>query len=314
MTLTSTLFHRSVHLTESQLTSPDVYSICPFCESINRELVWILQKNPEVSLIRCNSCYAVSASRMPSKEALSAYYDVYYKSQDNTEKDTQVTFDNPDRLSKIIASFYAISAKSKLPNRVSILDFGGGDGIIAFLTAKNLLDRGIPQVSITVVDYGEKLHKTDDNRIELEKVPILENIDGLYSIVIASAVLEHLPSPSNVVKSLLEHMDPQDGIFYARTPFMLPIMRLLSRFGIIVDFTFPAHLHDLGQNFWETYFAKVSDKYKLVISRPSTVETSIEKHFLRTLIAYSLKAPWYLFRDKYSLVGGWEVFVKSNKN
>jgi 2-polyprenyl-3-methyl-5-hydroxy-6-metoxy-1,4-benzoquinol methylase len=309
MTLTSTLFHRSVHLGEDKLTSPDIYSTCPFCESADRELVWILQKNPEVSLLRCNFCYAVSASRMPTKEALSAYYNVYYKSKDNIGNVIQVTFDNPDRLSKQIATFYARN-RNKLPSRVSILDFGGGDGTIAFLTAENLLICGVQQVNITVVDYGKNLHKTSNDRIKLRKVPTLENIDGLYSIVIASAILEHLPRPSNVIDSLLEFMDSSGGIFYARTPFMLPVMKFLGRFGIIIDFTFPAHLHDLGQNFWETYFKERSNKYKLVISRPSIVETSIKKHFFRTLIAYFLKAPWYLFRNKYSLVGGWEIFVE----
>jgi hypothetical protein len=90
---------------------------------------------------------------------------------------------------------------------------------------------------------------------------------------------------------------------------MLPLMKLLARFGIRLDFTFPAHLYDFGQEFWSKIFVKSIPNFKLIVSRPSMVETTFAQNFLRTLIAYILKAPWYVFRKHYGLVGGWEIFA-----
>lgn len=86
-------------------------------------------------------------------------------------------------------------------------------------------------------------------------------------------------------------------------------MKLLARFGVRLDFTYPAHLYDFGEGFWKKFFAKSGINFKLIISRPSMVETTFTQNFPRTLIAYILKAPWYILRKNYGLVGGWEVFV-----
>jgi hypothetical protein len=70
-------------------------------------------------------------------------------------------------------------------------------------------------------------------------------------------------------------------------------------------------MHDLGQTFWEFYFTKEQrGAFQILESRPSIVETTIRKHFLRTLAAYSFKAPWYLLGKSYKCVGGWEIFVR----
>jgi hypothetical protein len=98
-------------------------------------------------------------------------------------------------------------------------------------------------------------------------------------------------------------------MFYARTPYMLPIMKLLDFIGAHIDFTYPGHLHDLGQSFWENFFKKNATDFRVLKSRPSFVETGFRQNFIRTLFAYILKSPWYIFRRNYSLVGGWEIFA-----
>jgi hypothetical protein len=40
------------------------------------------------------------------------------------------------------------------------------------------------------------------------------------------------------------------------------------------------------------------------------VETSFSHNAMRTMAAYALKAPWYLLRSSYRLVGGWEVVIQ----
>jgi hypothetical protein len=75
---------------------------------------------------------------------------------------------------------------------------------------------------------------------------------------------------------------------------------------------FPAHIHDLGQDFWRSCFSTIISANKCVVleSKPSIVETSFSNHFLKSLAAHALKLPWHLFGKWYSLVGGWEVFVR----
>jgi 2-polyprenyl-3-methyl-5-hydroxy-6-metoxy-1,4-benzoquinol methylase len=197
---------------------------------------------------------------------------------------------------------------------VSILDFGGGDGTISHLASRQIIKRGAEQVNITIVDYGTKIVDTQDDRIVIERVNSLDNIFAEYGLVIASAVIEHYPRPSILLRSLLQRMEV-GGIFYARTPYIYPLMKLLRPIGVNVDFTFPGHLHDLGQSFWEGYFMREkTGGFQILQSRPSIVETTFHKHFFRTAVAHLLKAPWYLLGKSYKFVGGWEIYVQKNSS
>ena len=103
-------------------------------------------------------------------------------------------------------------------------------------------------------------------------------------------------------------------MFYARTPYVLPLLRLLKRFGIELDFTYPGHLHDLGQNFWNNIPNMYRDfNLRILRSCPSIVETSFGQDFMTTLLAYIFKFPWYVLRGFYGYVGGWEIFIIKNK-
>ena len=307
MQLNTAMCHRSVHLDEGRLELSDIG--CPFCNSTSRKSVHTLQQEPEVKLLQCLDCHAVSASRVPSEQALSEYYGGYYDSQDLKGADSQITFDKPERLARNIAETYC---QSGVDGCVTVLDFGGGDGTIACLLAGILIEQGAEQVSITVVDYHSSTVEPGNPGISIESRDSLEQVTSQYDIVIASAVIEHYPRPGALLQELLGRMKP-GAMFYARTPCMAPIIRLLSLAGIRADFSFPGHIHDLGQDFWENYFpADQSEKFQILTSRPSIVESSFRKHFLRTLLASLLKMPWYLLGRYYQYVGGWEVFVRRN--
>ena len=305
MQINTAIFHRSLHLDESNLEPPD--SRCPFCSSTNRQHVYILQKNPEVLLLRCVVCHALSASRMPIDEALAEYYSDYYDSSASQASDGQITFDEPIRLARNLADMYR---RYRGDATVAILDFGGGDGTISHLVAMQLIERGAAQVNITVVDYSKKIVRPQDSRVAINRADSLVDIGDPYGFVIASAVIEHYPRPRVLLRDLLQCVE-QGGIFYARTPYMYPIMKLCQLIGVKVDFTYPGHLHDLGQAFWEVYFTnKQPGDFQILESKPSMVETTLRKHFLRTVAAYAFKAPWYLLGRSYKYVGGWEVFVR----
>jgi hypothetical protein len=92
---------------------------------------------------------------------------------------------------------------------------------------------------------------------------------------------------------------------------MSSIVKLAARFGVHIDFTYPGHVHDMGQAFWENVLAslRAGSNFRLVRSRPAIVETEFRMHPSRTAVAYALKSPWWLLRGAYSMVGGWEAVI-----
>jgi transcription elongation factor Elf1 len=308
MKIRAAIFHQSLHLGNDKLGLPEPE--CPLCGSTNRQSVYLLQEDPDVLLLACDNCHASSASRMPTDSALEEYYNTYYKSSYRSESGLKITFDDASRFGKYLANkFFQYQSKS----HISILDFGGGDGSISHSVAVELLSRGMCKVDITVIDYNEDTVIPQDSRISITRENKLEDISSKYNVVIASAVIEHIPKPRGILDGLLNQLET-GGIFYARTPYVVPLMRMSSRVGIKWDFTYPAHIHDLGQHFWEAYFDSIVSirDFRILQSRPSIVETTFKEHFLKTVAAYSLKAPWYLIGGSYKLVGGWEVFVVKN--
>lgn len=93
---------------------------------------------------------------------------------------------------------------------------------------------------------------------------------------------------------------------------MAPIIRAASHLGLRVDFNYPAHLHDMGQAFWERLLTslRLTADFQLVSSRPSIVETEFSVHPWQTSMAYLFKLPWSLFGHFYTMVGGWEAVFR----
>jgi SAM-dependent methyltransferase len=295
-----------MRLKESQLMPFD--PACPFCLSIKRAVVNELQKDPVINLLLCRDCHAVSVSRMPTAETISSFYNSYYHEKSYYGQEKKVTFDLTRKFARHLVG---IASQYIDGQQLSILDFGGGDGSMAVELAKEFLKRGRSKIDITVVDYNELLSPVDDDRICLKHAMDIEALPKeTYTLVIASAVLEHLPQPGKILSNLLDLVKIR-GLLYARTPYMLPLMKAASAVGLQWDFHYPSHLHDLGASFWNGVFSHINlhHKFEIIISQPSIVETSFKNHFVRTLSAYTLKLPWYLIGNHYKMVGGWEVFA-----
>jgi hypothetical protein len=87
----------------------------------------------------------------------------------------------------------------------------------------------------------------------------------------------------------------------------------LERLGWRVDFTYPAHVHDLGPAFWNrilSYLPVDRTEFEIRAAGPSPVETAFRAAPLRTAAGYALKAPGYVLGSRYPFVGGWEVFIR----
>jgi len=309
MQVSAAAFHTSRHLDEQQLLPADPH--CPFCNSKNRERIADIQADPEVVLLRCDGCQACSVSRLPTADALADYYSGYYTNAVGGERaEPEITFDQHERFGKHLGGNWLRNG-GRGRESLRVLDFGGGDGTLAHATAEVLIRAGVRQVDIEVVEHQTELLSPEDERITIVGFDTLEEVSGQFDIVIASAIVEHLATPRTDLDRLLDLLAP-GGMFYARTPYIVPLMRCGALFGIRWDFTFPAHLHDLGQSFWEGWFAQPRTRhdFQVVGSHPSIVETTFSRHFTRTLASRLLKAPWYILGRYYGLVGGWEIFVK----
>ena len=153
MQINTAIFHRSLLLDESMLEPLD--SRCPFCCGTNRQEVYTLQKSPDVMLLHCHTCHAVSASRMPTDEVLGKYYGGYYESSHRTTSEGQITFDEPTRFGRKLADMYR---RQRNDACVSILDFGGGDATIShsivLLPHDQNSEPGIPPPGLIVFRRG----------------------------------------------------------------------------------------------------------------------------------------------------------------
>lgn len=302
----STAFHRSKYLRHEELLGE--HQKCPICKSKEIKKQIILQTEPLVELCKCECCCVSFASRFPSDKAVSEYYENYY----DEGKDSKVTNDDHKLFSSHIYSlFNKFDLKSKKYGTVKLLDYGGGDGSILLSLAEKFFSQNSNLTVIAdVVDFESTLVESSNTSIIVRKIDEADIIDNTYDFVIASAVFEHLVDPITVSEKLISSIKHGGGI-YIRTPYMLPIIKLFRCIGIEVDFTFPAHLYDMGEDFWN-WFSKRSG-LEVVTSKPSKIETSFKKNFLRTLVAFILKSPWYILKNKYSFVGGWEIVYRVNK-
>jgi len=304
----------AVHRKKHRQIIPELYEIdemfkeCPFCKSKETRFVRSVITTPEITAMTCNQCHIGYIDRQPTETFLREFYKGYYR------KDDQHTTISPQLLVKhLIRQFGKLRSKSTF----SILDFGGGDGSVSQLFANYLLTSKLAQqVNISNVDYnvgkgveGTSYKIVKSNLTSLESIPTGKKFD----IVIASAILEHVKNPNETLSILLNFLE-ENGLFYARTPYVYPIFNALSKVGITIDLPYPAHLFDMGNSFWNSILKTLhlSSCFYLKKSCTSIVESSFRDRPLRTLISYLLKIPSYVFKNHYNLVGGWEVVIKRN--
>lgn len=287
-------YHKGEHLDEDSLLAETLF--CAICKSSSLSLVMPLQNEPTVLLLECSECKACQASRLPTEASLAAYYDLYYQDGDQTPR---VTTGSPRRLGRRIASYLDASGAQR---NLEVLDFGGGDGTIAIAA----LSSGRRSGKVVVVDHQDRL-ATGSNGIIMDRSNSLQELDSTFDVILASAVLEHLTDPLSALETLFARLRP-GGLFYARTPWIVPYMKIAKRFGLKLDFTFPGYIFDLGRPFWDSLTSWHSSAASLSVigSRPSPVETSLREHPLRTVAAATAKMPHSLLRHRWVWSGGWE--------
>lgn len=99
----------------------------------------------------------------------------------------------------------------------------------------------------------KRLESWNHRRLLSEAAGVWRKLD----IVIASAIVEHIPYPRQVILGLLSALSP--GVrAYFRTPAMASLIKLAARFGVAIDFIYPAHVHDMGQPLWENLLASLN--------------------------------------------------------
>lgn len=310
----ATCNHQSKHLEENAVY--DARARCPICLYTGKRAQGIqLQSSPVIHLLHCPACGGRSAAWMPRTEVLQDYYSGYFDPTETAGENDAVcvTFQGIERFARHLIKAMPVAAGT---SPVRILDYGGGDGSLALEIAKCLGERA---VSITLVDYQKPramlvpqhvsvVHFTHLTEVE-EKIP-----GQKFDIVLASAVLEHIPEPNGVIKALFGMIKP-GGYFYARTPYMSNLIAFMP----FIDFVYPAHVHDMGASFWSQITKTFNLRADIIVSRPSIVETEWSKNFVRTLIANILKLPARIegkiaphrIDRWWNLVGGWEVVLRA---
>jgi SAM-dependent methyltransferase len=289
-----TTAHHSVHVGGEDVT--DCRACCPICgdDGIRKQIV-PLQHDPDIGMLVCRHCRGTSASHMPTDRFLERYYTSYHDG-----RSARVTFFDTERFATHVVAALPNAWKS---SALRILDFGGGDGTLAVAIAERLLAARATAVDITVVDWNEPV-VVPDARMRIDAVRTIEECAGQYDLVIASAVLEHVPDLRMLLPKLISRMR-FGGLLYARTPYAIPLRKLLP----FVDVGYPAHVHDLGRDFWETLPGRFP-ALRVVISRPSLVASPWRRDPLRALAAHVMKFPSRIMH-KWPFVGGWEVVLES---
>lgn len=302
----ATPYHEGRHLPAESLT--DATGRCPACgDERPRKAIHRVQRDPDVDLLQCAHCGIASASMMPTPRALEDYYAEYYDARADAGG-AKTTFGSPERF-----AHHIVERLTGHVHRLRVLDFGGGDGSLALAVARRALDeRRCDRVEVVVVDHVPPV-ACDDTSITIEQVPDLNDVDQPCGLVIASAILEHIPEVGATLRRLFDLAAP-GALFYARTPYWAPMLGVLPR----IDLTFPGHVHDIGAPFWNGVTTTFAIDAVPLVSQPSIVETELGDAPLRTLAAHALKLPSRLEvalrpvgwrRPWWGYVGGWEIFL-----
>ncbi len=279
---------------------------CPLCgQTGERRPILDLQVEPRVELVECRACRGLSADRMPDPELLARFYEpTHYRS----------SLVSQAGLSRRCARAILRGMRLERDRPISILDYGGSDGALSRAIRHELLVSGHRgDVESTVVDLHPREDSPHQRFIDPER---FEKSTDRHDLLLASAVLEHLPSPAGAIRSLIGSARP-DAFLYARTPWDAPLQRLAPGYRV----KWPRHLHDMGPAFWERFMTVFGVSGELLVSRPSIVETSFREAPMRTALAHLSKAPARLENvlrrrgpetsDRlWRLVGGWEVLIR----
>jgi 2-polyprenyl-3-methyl-5-hydroxy-6-metoxy-1,4-benzoquinol methylase len=244
---------------------------------------------------------------MPTDSVLAQYYSQYY-----TSPQLRTTTSNTRHFARHVTTPMPGLTRS---NVIRILDYGGGDGSLAYAIASGIVGGSGENrdIQIDLVDY-EAPGVFSARRITVTGHRDLTEVKGNYDLILASGVLEHVPQVNGVIRKL-EALARPGAYFYARTPFMIPLARLTGR----IDLTYPGHVHDMGSSFWNRFVQTFDLRADLIVSRPSLIETTFFQAPARTVAAFIMKLPSHLelavrrrppIDPIWTLVGGWEVVLR----
>jgi len=283
---------------------------CPMCGGVYSLEIFSIQESPIVKLNKCTDCKIVYANHHPLHDFLMTYYSYYYKGHNG---DGNVTTDSVKRFANHITRLVLMKYIGDSPKSFKVLDYGGGDGSIGAKVAKII---GKKKSTVTSIDVFE-----NESSIEgLEKLDGCKylydanNLENDYDLIIASGVLEHVKNPFEVLTLMINHLAP-GGVIYIRTPYVLPVHRLLSFFGFKQDFGYPAHFFDFSPQSWEKILLLirgVSQSMQFVYSGASPSEVGIMKRPVLGLITAILKMPTRLGFKNWPFCGGYEVLIRKN--
>jgi hypothetical protein len=287
---------------------------CSYCGKRNFEQVGRVKNSRVISLIRCNNCKLVSTNYFPNENFLNYYYAFKFPhlvQKYNVEQNLQITFSKPDRFAKRLLSLIPTTVSDL--KEISILDFGGGDGTLAIEFAQLLSPTC--KVHITVVDFGNSIAQHSLTNISLKKFQNIPSSDK-YDLIIASASVELIADFGKVLRSMLHSLRGQDSCMYVRTNYILPIKKIVP----LVDFTFPAHLHDIGPDFWKAFQEIERGRYSILKSETPISELDFRTFPLRWIFGSLLKLPSRVERKLFpkasrvlwKFVGSWEVVISKN--
>jgi SAM-dependent methyltransferase len=220
----------------------------------------------------------------------------------------RVTFSGSSRFAKHLIK--SLSRNTNISRPLKILDFGGADGSLALAVALKM-NNGSGETRITVVDFGSELANPPNARIQLIKRSSLPELES-FDLIIASSSLEMQPNFGEVLQKLLNALS-QQGVLYVRTNFILPFLTPFN----LGQFSFPAHLHDIGPDFWEHFAANRKRSYSVAMSGTSISEVNFRGFPMRFILTSLLKLPARLesslfprkLKKLYKFVGSWEVLV-----
>lgn len=274
---------------------------CPSCSHNVQDNYLILQNNPLVKMIKCEKCKLSYANKMPSQSFLNKLYkpSIYKANLTSNKKNTHF-------LAKKI--FNKIKLKK---DKIKILDFGGGNGSLSIELISLLEKINILADSLIVDVYNS----CNSKNISFEHVNEFKNNQQKYDVILASAVLEHLPNFVKTTDNLLGKIN-DGGYFYCRTPWEYEISKIVRFYKI----KWPRHLYDIGGDYWVNFFKKKKG-FEVILNETSNSEISANNVF-KYSIAKFLKSishiENFLFRGrdiyqpKWPYVGGWDIIVKKN--
>lgn len=183
----------------------------------------------------CPSCGFACYNPRPTEQDSKASYAYNWSKNKPKKNPGQKNFPDLQKDTKRARRIYTLTTQHVRKTKLSVLDYGGGDGriLLPFVDTKH---------DCYLVDYGSHqipgIRKIAD---DLTSMPT----DRLYDIVICSHILEHMSDPVAFLKGLKKHLH-DDGVIYAEVP-----MELRCGFPIETDpvthcnFFAPASLHNL---------------------------------------------------------------------